>query len=56
MFLLGKFKKKIRIVGGKICDERDSDDYFSTRLRGSQIGRGHQNSLLKLKTGLPKEI
>ena len=38
-FYWENLKKQIRIVGkGKICDERDSDDYFSTRLRGSQIG------------------
>ena len=38
-FYWENLKKQIRVVGkGKICNEKDSDDYFSTRIRGSQIG------------------
>ena len=38
-FYWENLKKQIRVVGkGRICDENESDEYFSTRVRGSQIG------------------
>ena len=58
-FYWENLKKQIRIVGrGKICDERDSDDYFSTRLRGSQIGAwaSKQSTEIKNRSYLFKEI
>ena len=48
-FYWESLKKQIRVVGkGRICDENESDEYFSTRVRGSQIEHGHQNNHLKL--------
>ena len=48
-FYWENLKKQIRVVGkGRICDENESDEYFSTRVRGSQIEHGHQNNHLKL--------
>jgi|TARA_B100000524_G_scaffold257196_1_gene139461 pyridoxamine 5'-phosphate oxidase len=38
-FYWENLKKQIRIIGkGEVCKEKESDQYFSTRVRGSQIG------------------
>ena len=58
-FYWENLKKQIRIVGKvKICDERDSDDYFSTRLRGSQIGAwaSKQSTEIKNRSYLLKKF
>ena len=57
-FYWDNLKKQIRIVGkGKICLEKESDEYFSSRLRGSQIGAwaSKQSSLIKNRAFLIKK-
>ena len=57
-FYWENLKKQIRIVGkGKICPKKESDEYFSSRLRGSQIGAwaSKQSSEIKNRAFLLKK-
>ena len=57
-FYWENIKKQIRIVGrGYICDERESDKYFASRVRGSQLGAwaSKQSSEIKNRSYLIKK-
>ena len=57
-FYWENLKRQIRIVGkGEICPEKESDEYFSSRLRGSQIGAwaSKQSSEIKNRAILIKK-
>jgi len=54
-FYWENLKKQVRIVGkGQVCDKKESDKYFSTRVRGSQIGAwaSKQSSHIKSRSHL----
>ena len=56
-FYWENLKRQIRIIGkGKVCKDTESDEYFSTRVRGSQIGAwaSKQSSEIKNRSYLLK--
>ena len=58
-FYWESINRQIRIVGkGKVIPESESDNYFQTRIRGSQIGAwaSLQSSEIKSKIELKKKI